>query len=193
MDLNTYQQAALRTAKMFPTRFENMNHASLGIITEIGEFATEVKRMAIYGKPLDGERKANMIEELGDLCWYIALGTHAIGMTLQGAYDMDPSPGLGAESETLDEIAHTLAFMGGSFCSVVLAEKAKQSWPHAEVAKMFSIFIQIADVLAKRLDTTREFIFEANIAKLRARFPDKYSDEAAEARADKGGVDARNS
>jgi hypothetical protein len=32
-----------------------------------------------------------------------------------------------------------------------------------------------------------------NIAKLRERFPDAYSNEAAEARADKGGLDARNS
>lgn len=195
MDLNTYQQAALRTAKMFPTRFENMNHAALGMITEVGEFATEVKRMTIYGKPLDGERKAHMIEELGDFCWYIVLGVHAIGMTLQGAFDTDQTP-LKADdesNETLSDITNTLSMMVGAFSGVVMAERANLPWSIVDVAKMISASVQIVGMLAVRLGTTREFIFEANIAKLRARFPDAYSDAAAEARADKGGADARTS
>lgn len=194
MDLNTYQQAALRTAKMFPTRFENMNHAALGMITEVGEFATEVKRMTIYGKPLDGERKAHMIEELGDFCWYIALGAHAIGMTLQGAFDADKTPSLPPNGdETLSDITNTLSMMIGGFSTIVVCERTNVPWPLTDTAKMFSALVQVVGVLAERLGTTREFIFEANIAKLRQRFPEKYSDEAAEARADKGGADARSS
>jgi hypothetical protein len=34
---------------------------------------------------------------------------------------------------------------------------------------------------------------DENIAKLQERFPNAYSNAAAEARADKGGLDARNS
>lgn len=46
---------------------------------------------------------------------------------------------------------------------------------------------------AEALGTTLEQLAIDNIAKLRARFPDKFSTEAAEARADKGGLDARSS
>lgn len=43
------------------------------------------------------------------------------------------------------------------------------------------------------IGTTMGQVARENIAKLKDRFPEKYSDEAAEARADKAGADARNS
>lgn len=46
---------------------------------------------------------------------------------------------------------------------------------------------------AQHLGISMNEMAEANIDKLRLRFPEKYSDQAAEQRADKNGVDARNS
>lgn len=117
MNFHEYQIAANRTAKMFAGLPENLVHAALGIATEGGEFTTEVKRAAIYDKPITEEAVEHMVEELGDVLWYVALAAESLGVPLNR-------------------------------------------------------------------------IAEKNIAKLRARFPDSYSNEA---RADKGGVDARNS
>lgn len=58
---------------------------------------------------------------------------------------------------------------------------------------------ELGDVLwyvalaAEHLGVSMNRIAEANIAKLRQRFPDAYSDLAAEARADKGGKSAQES
>lgn len=119
-ELDDYQRLAFRTAKVFDSFGMDMAHASLGMVTEVGEFTTEVKRVAIYDKWVTDEMKAHMAEELGDLLWYVALAATHLGTSLS------------------------------------------------------------------KLAT-------ANIEKLRLRFPDRYSNEAAEARADKGGLDARQS
>lgn len=120
MNLNEYQALAIRTAKALPTLSANLAHAALGIATEAGEFTTEVKRMAIYDKPMTEEMRQHMAEELGDLLWYVALA-------------------------------------------------------------------------AEHLQIPMAKICRDNIEKLRTRFPEKYTNDAAEARADKGGADARSS
>jgi len=43
-------------------------HMALGIAGEAGELVDAIKKVAIYGKPLDIE---NISEELGDLEWYM--------------------------------------------------------------------------------------------------------------------------
>jgi NTP pyrophosphatase (non-canonical NTP hydrolase) len=51
-------------------------HAQLGKLTEIGEFADELKRHIFYGKELD---KTNLKEEIGDGFWYDALALDDLG------------------------------------------------------------------------------------------------------------------
>ncbi len=53
-------------------------HAFLGLATELGEAADQLKKHLIYGKPLD---EVNLIEEHGDVSWYANLMTAAIGST----------------------------------------------------------------------------------------------------------------
>lgn len=45
-------------------------HALMGLQTETGELTDAVKRHIFYGTPLD---KVNLIEEIGDVFWYIAI------------------------------------------------------------------------------------------------------------------------
>lgn len=115
MNANDYQRLAVRTAKIYPTQGENLNHVALGILTEAGEIGTTVKRHVIYNKPITEEMHENLVEELGDLVWYVALACYALGVEF------------------------------------------------ATVLKM-------------------------NIEKLQVRYPNAYSDQAAEDRADKGGL-----
>lgn len=53
-------------------------HAALGISTEAGELLDAVKKSLFYGKPLD---RTNLIEELGDLEWYMAVLRDELGVT----------------------------------------------------------------------------------------------------------------
>jgi NTP pyrophosphatase (non-canonical NTP hydrolase) len=104
MNPNHYQKLALRTekpcvpfapgdppdGKMFPL-FDTLvpaddilctrlYHASLGISTEVGEIEDAVKRVLIYGKPFD---RVNVLEECGDVLWYVAIGADAISWSMQ--------------------------------------------------------------------------------------------------------------
>lgn len=51
-------------------------HGAIGISGESGELIDAIKKVAMYGKPMDFE---NIKEELGDLCWYMTLVMSAIG------------------------------------------------------------------------------------------------------------------
>lgn len=47
----------------------DLNHMALGIGGEAGELQDCIKKFTIYGKPIDLD---NVIEELGDLEWYMS-------------------------------------------------------------------------------------------------------------------------
>lgn len=54
-------------------------HAQLGICSEAGEIADAIKKHVIYGQELNVE---NLIEEAGDLMWYVALLLDVLGEEL---------------------------------------------------------------------------------------------------------------
>jgi len=61
------------------TRLIRLLHSSLGLVTEAGEFADQIKAHIFYGKALDF---INLREEVGDLFWYIALFADALDVDL---------------------------------------------------------------------------------------------------------------
>lgn len=96
MDANQYQIDALRTAYTPDfVRLEGATdehnfmvaqliHAVLGMASEAGELADALKKHIIYKKVLD---EVNIVEEIGDLAWYQALGLSAVKRTLQEALE----------------------------------------------------------------------------------------------------------
>lgn len=57
-------------------------HAVVGVGTEAGELLDQLKKHAWYGKELDRD---NLLEEFGDLLWYIGVGLDALGHTFEEA------------------------------------------------------------------------------------------------------------
>lgn len=53
-------------------------HAATGVVGEAGELIDAVKKYVIYNKPLDRE---NMVEELGDLEFYMEQIRQCVGIT----------------------------------------------------------------------------------------------------------------
>ncbi len=62
----------------------NLVHLALGIAGEAGEVLDAIKKAAIYNKPLDRE---NIIEELGDLEFYMEGLRQAIGVSRKEVLD----------------------------------------------------------------------------------------------------------
>ena len=46
-----------------------LNHYAIGVAGEVGELLDAIKKHTMYNKPID---MANVIEELGDLEWYLS-------------------------------------------------------------------------------------------------------------------------
>lgn len=55
-------------------------HGLLGVQSESGELADALKKTLYYGQPLD---IVNVVEEIGDICWYLAILADACGTTLE--------------------------------------------------------------------------------------------------------------
>lgn len=91
MQNDEYQQQALRTEytpHMIQRggggddddfRLARILHGMIGAATEVGELQDAVKKHLIYSKPLD---MVNVMEECGDLFWYLALTLDAAGFTI---------------------------------------------------------------------------------------------------------------
>jgi NTP pyrophosphatase (non-canonical NTP hydrolase) len=61
-------------------------HAAMGCVTEAGELMDAVKKASIYGKPVD---RTNLIEEAGDMLWYLALLLDSQGITFNEVMDIN--------------------------------------------------------------------------------------------------------
>lgn len=72
-----YDEFVRRLFKKLPTFNEDLMHAALGVCGEAGELGDAIKRAAVYGKPID---RANVIEELGDLRFYIQAVQNLLGI-----------------------------------------------------------------------------------------------------------------
>ena len=70
MNFIEYAPLALRTVKWLPTADKDLEHAQVGMVTELGELFDAWKKVAIYGKEVDN---VNAIEEIGDVFWYVNL------------------------------------------------------------------------------------------------------------------------
>lgn len=82
MDLLRYQREAQNT-KSTECAFNpqaplhaDLLHASMGLVTEAGEFQDALKKVIFYGQPYD---RVNLKEELGDMLWYMAIAAEALG------------------------------------------------------------------------------------------------------------------
>lgn len=87
MTIIEYQKLAMRTNDgMCDNRLhekENIGeliNGALGLTGEAGEVSDIIKKHVFHGHDLD---KDEIIKELGDVCWYVALLSHAIGVPLE--------------------------------------------------------------------------------------------------------------
>ncbi len=142
-------------------RHREYAHASL--FGEAGELVGIVKKATFSGHDLD---RAKFTEEAGDVAWSIAC--------VADAYDLPLWFGV------REQIAGTpLERFIGRVSSCVLRAQSGLLGPHVVGAAMTSL-----ETLCHAHDVGIVEVFDGNIAKLRKRYPDGYSDAASIARAD---------
>lgn len=92
-ELNDYQEKALRTWNIGEnTKNERLSNVALGLAGEGGEVADAVKKAIHHGhgfKAANSHKESKAVstddiaKELGDIMYYVSVGAHELGYTLQ--------------------------------------------------------------------------------------------------------------
>ena len=86
MEINEYQELAMRTLNPALSPRDVLINGVMGLCGEAGEAIDLVKKHLAQGHPLDRERLAG---ELGDVAWYLAETASAIGYALEDVLRMN--------------------------------------------------------------------------------------------------------
>ena len=156
-------------------------HAATGVA---GETAEILEAVAVVSKtvPLDRE---NMIEELGDMEFYIEQARRNVGLSRD-----DTMPGFTMSGATPMVDAVMLSIAGGQFLDLVKKSVLYQKpIPKTDFITRLRAIEEAMAALRLATNISYEMTIAGNIYKLaegpNARYKDGYSDQAAQDRADK--------
>lgn len=193
MTLEEYQQKAMRTRGEYYTQGDQLMCACLGLAGESGEFMEHV---------LKHEADKDMyIKELGDVLWYIALTANAYSVNLSDVVrnysdsihwsqdDIFLSAleefvvGQKKESMMVSHCAMGISIQCSSICDSVKKAVYHQHNLMLEnlnksLYEMLTQMIYVCDLL----EISFEEVADANIQKLKKRYPDGFSPELSKER-----------
>lgn len=168
MDLNEYQNLAQRTSGSGHDRIKN---GCMGLIGESGEIVDIMKKYMFQSKPDTPLPVDKLIDEMGDVMWYIAETVTGLAMTLaQCLYISEKIPF--SDSFPLDELAVGISVHATSaYCWFLVHEN------HENGIQTIRYLYEMLCEMCKRLNTTIDHVMERNIEKLRKRYPDGFDPE----------------
>ena len=158
MNFDKYQQLAFRTCKGMGSIEMNLIHMTLGIHSEYDE---------LYNAILNKD-KINVGEEIADHFWYIAGFCSFKGWSLYGMMsdDMDNLLTLAQATSILQDLVKKEVIYGK-----VVGEKPV----YEALYKIANCLVAIADDWELKV----EDLLDTNIAKLKVRYPNNYTDDKA--------------
>ena len=80
LTVNDYQRMAMRTAGEYKSQYDMLRNAVYGLNGESGEVIDIMKKHEFQGHSFDRDK---IIDEAGDVCWYLALLASALDVTLE--------------------------------------------------------------------------------------------------------------
>ncbi len=89
MKTNEYQKKMLKTAKFELNREAALVLCGLGLTGEAGEIADLVKKMTFQGHDFDETQRQKLLEEAGDLAWYLAYLCRTLGSNFEEIFQMN--------------------------------------------------------------------------------------------------------
>lgn len=172
MTLHEYQQLSGRTEKEldFPGR---LHHGVIGLIGEIAEL-----QAALHA----GDIK-EMQEEIGDCYWYLALLARANQFNL---FEVGYAPTLNEPDEAyLQGLLQHCGNLADAIKRVTIYNQPYLPDGCWKIREHILLCVRWLQAAARVEGFDNELILFENIAKLRKRYPEAYSDAAALHRADK--------
>lgn len=93
MDFDEYQELSRRTAgKQPPVRDGvpgELAYCALGLVCEAGEAGDHIKKIVYHGHALDVVTQADLLDELGDVLWYLAGVCSFAGISLSEVAELN--------------------------------------------------------------------------------------------------------
>lgn len=161
-------------------------HGAFGILSEVGEIISPLKASFFYGKLLDLD---NVKEEIGDAAWFAVYLCAAHGTTIPesesgGSTIAVVLTGFPEYALISSDVQRATAIVGCT-AALLYAKSQDRVIGPGEIANTAALFIAALAYLGATLGLNFGDVLQHNIDKLKRRYPGKYSDEAAIARADK--------
>jgi NTP pyrophosphatase (non-canonical NTP hydrolase) len=185
---NDLQKQMLRTAKFDEPLDRALGLCGLGLSGEAGEIADLIKKVYYHGKPFDREK---LIEEGGDLAWYVSYLAYTLGWGLADLID----PGF--SYNTFNNLSETQRFtrLGGLLTSRAgrITEQLDflvfEAPEHIQFEKPIlqgnlASLLGWLEALAIILDSSLVEMCQVNITKLNKRYPNGFSTADSIARVD---------
>lgn len=163
--MHNYIELALRTESLdkFKVDAPRALHAALGLTTEFAELVTSTDR-------------TNLKEEVGDLLWYCAILADELEITFNGA-KVQADTGV---IEGHDHELQSVFFAVGEINDVVKrACFYGLELDRRRLAKNLGLLLLTIEYAIRHEKLTLEQCMEANIAKLKKRYPVRFTTEAA--------------
>lgn len=176
-DILEYQELAARTCPNLEGEGLNERHMNLGVITEIGEALDIFKKYMAYNKPMD---LVNLGEELADISWYIVNKCRFENLLINDDFNI-------VLEDTKEVIEHKMFSVSDlpketkaeAILTLILATYC------APVNTFFgSPIVQLGMLshIASWYDLDFFQCLTNNIDKLKVRYPEKFTSEAAQNR-----------
>ena len=153
-------------------------HSIIGVATEINEIYD-----AVEGKVFISEwDNVNLLEECGDACWYLAISGNTLGLDLNPTANIENTAQLTTAETAMRKISEIRSAAGALLDhtkKVMFYGKTLDSlMVSAGVDKLTNLFYELSIMLGGN----PEQMLRTNIAKLKARFPNAFTEVDAEVR-----------
>jgi uncharacterized protein YabN with tetrapyrrole methylase and pyrophosphatase domain len=168
-------QVMLRTMRssLNPQANLELVHATLGLVSEYFELAKAVSK----------RNKTNLLEEIGDIIWYTSCGLHALKADYT-ELDMTRAP-IGINTYDPNEVVIGIAIAQHTENIDMMADALKaylmynREYKREWWLERFREVLLAVQVIGLMHGITLEQATLKNNAKLRARYPEKFTEEAA--------------
>lgn len=174
MKWEQYVQLAVRTESTFEeSMYRRVKHSVIGICTEVAELAAWVPGDSI-----------NLLEEIGDVLWYVAIQDHATARRRLHSEDQwflkaeGATPVLPKSQCVIPMVIHA----GNALNVFKRIEFYRAEFGSKQLVVVWEETDRIVDYLiklARHAGITIQQCMERNIAKLQKRFPEKFTTQAA--------------
>lgn len=192
MDAKTYVKNVLVTESnnfdAIRARMTDKNlrliHAAAGISSEISEIIELADNLAVVfnGESLD---RTNLMEEGSDLLWYLGIACDVLDCTEKVTNSMDFIADKIDDDivlqESIREASIRLALFAGEFQDLVIKKTCfyGKTVKDEDLSDLLARIHETVSILCNEAGYTVEEARERNIAKLKARYGDKFTEAAA--------------